>query len=390
MGAGFLSLAGGLLGSYLDYRNNQRTNNTNWNMQHETNMMNMQMNQQNIDMQRAENAINRAREDDAIRRRANDLTGAGLSKTLAAGSPASANAMQAPQNTMPMQSTKFQAYTGFGSNFNKALSNAETAAYHRKQAEIAEQELDLKGTELDIAQQEADEKKRHNEVSEEHEASVIEENKRFHDIENEWKQAELEQNAQFHQDSMDLAWAKQALDERLGLSEIENKEHQNIWYDTQVELSKHEDKRAFMLMTAQLAESDAKIGLYLSEKHLNQEQIDYLKKESKYLGALTAERIASAKHLDAQTKDILASSYTKLYNLWMAYKDHTTTTGHVVSDSEATQNAANRHSTLRNTLISVGISAVGIGVMTWFKSGAPGRIRQKAFYEDHRDWYDNL
>lgn len=54
-------------------------------------------NERNIWFQQRENEITRAREDNAVQRRAADLESAGLSKTLAAGSPAVAAQLRAPQ-----------------------------------------------------------------------------------------------------------------------------------------------------------------------------------------------------------------------------------------------------------------------------------------------------
>lgn len=62
------------------------------------------MNERNIEFQKNENKITRQREDNAIQRRANDMEAAGLNKVLAAGDPASAQALQAPQQgTNPAQ-----------------------------------------------------------------------------------------------------------------------------------------------------------------------------------------------------------------------------------------------------------------------------------------------
>lgn len=70
---------------------------------HSTNEANMSMNQENIAFQKEENEITRLREDNAVQRAAADMTAAGLSKTLAAGHPASAQSLQAPSNTFEAQ-----------------------------------------------------------------------------------------------------------------------------------------------------------------------------------------------------------------------------------------------------------------------------------------------
>lgn len=65
-------------------------------------------NEQNIAFQKEENEITRQREDTAVQRAAQDMTAAGLSKTLAAGSPASAQALSAPQVQAPNNGYQMQ------------------------------------------------------------------------------------------------------------------------------------------------------------------------------------------------------------------------------------------------------------------------------------------
>lgn len=67
------------------------------------NEINKEINQANIDYQKAENELARAREDSAVQRRVADLKQAGLSSTLAAGNPASAQQMTAPRSEMYYQ-----------------------------------------------------------------------------------------------------------------------------------------------------------------------------------------------------------------------------------------------------------------------------------------------
>lgn len=64
---------------------------------HKTNQTSREISNQNIQFQQQENEITRLREDNAHVRAAQDLQAAGLSKTLAAGNPASAAALTAPQ-----------------------------------------------------------------------------------------------------------------------------------------------------------------------------------------------------------------------------------------------------------------------------------------------------
>lgn len=67
------------------------------------------MNEQNIAFQKQENDITRLREDNAVQRAAADMTAAGLSKTLAAGNPASSQALTAPQTQAVNNSFKYES-----------------------------------------------------------------------------------------------------------------------------------------------------------------------------------------------------------------------------------------------------------------------------------------
>lgn len=69
----------------------------------QTNKTNRQIASENIAYQERENEIARQREDTAYSRSAEDMKRAGLSKTLAAGNPASSNLMNAPHNDYRMQ-----------------------------------------------------------------------------------------------------------------------------------------------------------------------------------------------------------------------------------------------------------------------------------------------
>lgn len=100
LGAG-ASFTGGLIGNILNYRVAKK----NLAFQREANEQNIalqrEINSQNIAFQQSENAITREREDNAVQRAAADMTAAGLSKTLAAGNPASAQSLQAPSANAP-------------------------------------------------------------------------------------------------------------------------------------------------------------------------------------------------------------------------------------------------------------------------------------------------
>lgn len=102
------------------------TNKWNYALAERQNQMNMALNRENIAFQKrtndlnwqrqlAENNLTRQREDTAYARAARDMEAAGLSKTLAAGSPASSAAMtaaqaQAPQNKFGYERATMQRY----------------------------------------------------------------------------------------------------------------------------------------------------------------------------------------------------------------------------------------------------------------------------------------
>lgn len=88
----------------------QDTNQMNWDIAKMNADIARRMNDDNITFQQEENAITREREDTAVQRRAADLEAAGLSKTLAAGSAASAQGMTAPQRRESEQIAHTQAY----------------------------------------------------------------------------------------------------------------------------------------------------------------------------------------------------------------------------------------------------------------------------------------
>lgn len=120
IGAG-LSFGGGLFSN----RTNKQIARENLAYQREANEKNMQLtkeaneaniqlqrdiNNQNIAFQQQENDITRMREDNAVQRAAADMTAAGLSKTLAAGNPAPAQGLTAPQAESPqVQRAQVQA-----------------------------------------------------------------------------------------------------------------------------------------------------------------------------------------------------------------------------------------------------------------------------------------
>lgn len=104
----------------------ESTNAANLELARQQNELNQRLNRENIAFQRetndlnwrrqlAENNLTRAREDTAYGRAARDLEAAGLSKTLAAGNPASSAAMtaaqaQSPQNKFGYERATMQRY----------------------------------------------------------------------------------------------------------------------------------------------------------------------------------------------------------------------------------------------------------------------------------------
>lgn len=93
-----LSFLGGTISNAV----NSRIANQNLNLQRE-------INSQNIAFQQRENDLTRAREDNAIQRAAMDMQASGLSKTLAAGHPASASSLTAPQSQMIANQFKYES-----------------------------------------------------------------------------------------------------------------------------------------------------------------------------------------------------------------------------------------------------------------------------------------
>lgn len=95
-------------------------------------------NNQNIAFQRQENEITRMREDNAVQRRALDLQNAGLSKTLSAGSPASAQPLTAPQTQAVNNQFKYESVLQ-KMNIANVLQNM---AVKQAEIKIAQQKAD--------------------------------------------------------------------------------------------------------------------------------------------------------------------------------------------------------------------------------------------------------
>lgn len=221
---------------------NNATNTANLQIAENTNAMNQALNEANIAFQERENAITREREDNAVRRRAIDLASAGLSKTLAAGSAASSNALQAPQNTFAMQTgNAMKAHKSTAPQFD-FHSNFTENLYRAKSADLEDKRLDIEDKKADIERDSLDETIRHNKALETESArsnlATEEENKRYHNMQSFWKSAELNQNDRFHFDALKIQSAELELKDKTFLTDKELKEHQMIWYDTQSALNK--------------------------------------------------------------------------------------------------------------------------------------------------------
>lgn len=384
-GVPYLDLAGSVVDFGSNWMTNvynkkqtEATNQANREIAKDTNASNMAMNEANILLQMRENEINRQREDDAIRRRANDLIGAGLSKTLAAGSPASSNAMQAPQNTMqaqtgaPMQAAKAQAYTGF-----------ETAFNHHRQNQIAEKELDVR-------EQELDEVMRHNEATEEHAKAVLEVQKDTLKLQNFWKRMEYNQNSRFHDDAMKIDWARTRIDYLGYLNEVDKTEIQNTWYTGQLELQKAAGERDAARLTAELSEMSAKTAMYLKDIQLSNAQISLLQKQGKLVIAEAMEALAIKEHYNAQTKGIMTDNVSKLWNLLLSVKGKSKTTQADVTPAQANENALDRKSSMHRTLVTVGAGALGVGLGAFMKTGGGFLVKKMLGLDDHSQWYKDL
>lgn len=357
-----------------------QTNATNLQIAQNTNAMNQAINESNIRFQQAENEIARQREDNAVRRRANDLVGAGLSKTLAAGSPAAANAMQAPQATIGME-TGHAMQAARSNAYNPNIqTNFETAMNHQKQNEIADKEADAAllnaQTAADRAKAESEHWSNQDEETRRHNEVVESQNEQYHDLQDQWHKAELDQNSVFHDDAMTLANAELQLKEIDYLNTWDQMEIQNEYYKAQTELQKATTNEMAARLTADLAESAARVGLYLEQTRLTTQEITEVKANVKEIVARTAYIVAEKYHLNAQTKQTVANTLTTIYNLLLARSEHTTTTGTVVGESAAAQNKANRHTELASKALGVTGTILGVGLGA-FIGGAPARAKRK-------------
>jgi len=108
--SGVLGLGGGLL-SFFGAKKQSQTN--------------QQIANQNLQSQQTENELTRQREDNAVQRAARDMELAGLSKTLAAGRPASAQSLTAPKNEFQAQNFGLAALQGISQGAQVAQQIAQ-------------------------------------------------------------------------------------------------------------------------------------------------------------------------------------------------------------------------------------------------------------------------
>lgn len=371
------------------------TNATNLQIAQNTNSMNQAINEQNIALTREQNAINREREDNAVRRRANDLVGAGLSKTLAAGNPASANAMQAPQATEAMvtghqmQAANRKAYS---------FDNLATAGKLVQEGILANKQLEVDNKALDVRLQELEEEGRHNRAMESYDSASISETGRHNlaseslserniDVsleylssDNYWKQQYYDQNSQFHNDAVRLEEAFQSIQRFAEMSEDTLRKMQESWYQSEIDFNKTTTKHNAMRLTAELAESSAKVAEINSNTELNSKELEVASALIGVYASETAEAVARIRNLDANTKNILKDRLIKSWNLAIAKRENTTTTSSVPSKTEVEQLKKSRIASYVQKGVSTGLS-VGAGI--FLGSGGGKFINKMLGMDDH-------
>lgn len=362
-----------------NYTMQKEANEANERIANNTNAMNQAINEANIALQREQNAINREREDNAVRRRVNDLVGAGLSKTLAAGSAASANAMQAPQATLGMQTGNAMRAASFNAARMNPYRFDNLASVGRmiQEERLKDKELEVQNRALDIEEQQLDETHRHNEATESNQARSIDVDVRYQDLQDKWKSAELDQNSSFHSDAVRLEEASQSIARLNSWSQRNLNAIHELWYQADIDMMKHTDEREAAYLTASLAESSAKIASWYADKKLSEVQAAYLRKQI----PLVAEHIVSQiKNIDADTRATLMDAAIKSWNMSVAITENTTTTSSVPGKTEVEQLKKNRIAGYVNNGISTGLK-IGAGI---FLGSGGGKFLFKVFgFDSH-------
>ena len=271
-----LNLTGGLFSNEINKkiaRENlayqREANEKNMRLTKEANEANIQLqrdiNNQNIAFQQQENDITRMREDNAVQRAAADMTAAGLSKTLAAGHPASAQGLTAPQAVAP-QVEKAQV---------RALNN-------QFRYESALQRMNIAGLLQDMAV----------------------------------KGEQLKQSEKLNEAQVDLLKARAVGQNNvndtfrtdfentqlLKLAQVASHEAQTSVYKAEARLKEIEGDYRADLLQNEVDKGIAQIGVFRSQNRLYGEQITLTQKQISEYAYKIAKEIAETNHLNSQTE----------------------------------------------------------------------------------------
>lgn len=347
---GFWDVASSLFSPVTNFVSSLFTNSSNRQSVESTNATNMAMNTANIDFQKAENAIARQREDNAVQRRVNDLTAAGLSKTLAAGSPASANAMNAPNYSFASQAPHAEAprfdfdyastkqslanADALRTNAEAAMMDAKTRqkAQYFEMIKFAKQHgLDLNKFGLDVDKFEYDKEMRSKEF----------------ELDKWLKEESLSlEKDKFKLSKDEFVLKREQLDEVIknSISEREYRAWTMTYQEACYKLDKIKDDRQAEMFKYDVLEIKARLLTYLDQHELNTAQLRFVKKNTQKVVSEIVSEYAKAMNLSADTQKILEQTISEVYDRSIAESEGTTTGGHVVSSSEAHQNALDRAS----------------------------------------------
>lgn len=138
----FINSAASIYGQNLANQTNREIANANLAYQREAN-------ERNIQFTKDENELTRLREDNAVQRAALDMERAGLSKTLAAGNPASAQSLNAPQQQALHDDYRYEnIMKNVNLQFNFAELGKQIAEIRKIQAETEGQNIDNKNAQI--------------------------------------------------------------------------------------------------------------------------------------------------------------------------------------------------------------------------------------------------
>lgn len=339
----------------------EATNKTNLQIAQDTNNANMLMNRENIEFQQAENEIARLREDNAVQRRASDLTAAGLSKTLAAGSPASANAMNAPNNQFAMQTGhQMQAHHAEVPRFDFDVAQAQqniasaeaagvNAAANETSAKAAAREAKTKESQQKFemikfaVEHGLDLKKFGLDVEKFEHQKTMDEN--YYELDKAIREGQLTLEQKKYELSVEeLNLERDKLNNAImnTVSEVEYREWTKTFEEAKLELSKHADDRAQGMYEYDLALIQAQVSKTLSEVRLTDAQIRYCKKNTDKIVAEMLHLYDEHNKMSAEVQNIMHKTITEIYNRAIAYAQGGKTTDTVVTSSVAHENALDR------------------------------------------------